>query len=169
MKYLKRVVLVLLFLVVATLSINAQNRVVASADVRISVVKALQINKLQGDLSFGDFVQTGVSAKMERTPDKGILFEVNGNPGRDVTLDFENVSLGNGSENNSLNFIPHLSQTKSNSTYINPTEVHKGSSHKLENINGTGYLYLWVGGEIMVDKELSNGDYSGDFSVTVSY
>jgi hypothetical protein len=154
---------------VLSLSNEGQNKGVASVDISVSVIKALQINNLQGDLSFGDFIHTGVATKIKRSPDNGIQFEVKGTPGRDITFDFNNIALRNESETKLLSFVPHLSQTKSSSSYVNPTEVVKGSSHKLENNNGTGSLYLWVGGEILVDKELSDGDYSGEFSITVSY
>ena len=169
MKYLKRVALWLGLLMSMSLSSYGQSKVLASADVRISLHKALQVNKLQGDLLFGDLVQTGVATRVERTPDKGILFEVNGAPGREITFDFENTSLTNISDNEQLNFIPNLSHTRNNSSYINPTKVEKGSAYKLENTSGVGHLYLWVGGEVLVNSNLSSGDYSGEFLVTVSY
>ena len=169
MKYLKYVSLLLVIYIVFPCVIFAQGGNVAAASVNISIVKSLKINKIQGDLSFDNIALTGISTKVVCTPDKGVLFEVNGNPGRDVTVDFKNVLLNNSSDDDQLSFIPKVAQTQSNTNYISPNEVTNGSSHQLENINGTGYLYLWVGGEIELDKSLSSGDYLGEFLVTVSY
>jgi hypothetical protein len=155
--------------IIIPFNLLGQGKNTASANIHISIVKALQISQVQGNLTFADLVQTGVSTSIGRTPDKGILFEVNGNSGRNITLDFENTTLNNVTGNKSLNFIPEVSQTKNNTSYINPTPVLNGSSHKLEDINGTGYLYVWVGGKMDVDRNLPVGDYSGEFSVTVSY
>ncbi len=169
MKNIKYVLLLLAIYIIVPCVMFAQGNGVATANVRISLVKSLQVNKIQGDLSFSDIVQTGISTKITKTPDKGVLFEVNGNPGRDVTFDFKNIVLNNNSDDDQLKFIPKVAHTKNNTNYISPREVVNGSTHRLENINGTGYLYLWVGGEIDLDKNLSNGDYSGEFLVTVSY
>jgi len=161
--------LLLIICIIMPISMYGQGKTTASANIGISIIKALQISQVQGSLTFGELVQTGVATSVERTPDKGILFEVNGNSGREITFDFENTTLNNSVGNKILSFVPNIAHTQNSSNYTNPTTVLKGSSHKLEDINGTGYLYLWVGGKIDVDKNLPAGDYSGEFLVTVSY
>ncbi len=169
MKYLKYILFLLAVYVMLPCSVFAQGSNNAVASVNISIVKSLKINKIEGDLLFDDIALTGSSTKIIRTPDKGVLFEVNGNPGRDVTFDFKNVLLNNSSDDNQLRFTPKVAQTQSNTNFVSPQKVINGSSHKLEDVNGTGYLYLWVGGEIDLDRNLSSGNYSGEFLVSVSY
>lgn len=149
-------------------AINAQNGTV-SANVRIKLVKALEVQKVHGDLYFGELVLTGASAKVEKTPDQGVLFQISGQPGKNVTIDFGSPLLTAENSNKNLEFIPTVNHTGNNSQYVNPITVIKGTSYKLVNNQGTGSLYLWVGGEIDVDGTMPYGDYSGQFPVTVSY
>ena len=169
MKYYKWISFLLLFSFILAHSICAQSKGTAAANVRVSLVKALQVNKIQGDLSFGELILTGVAAKVERSPEKGVLFEINGHPGRNITLDFDKTILNANASNKNLQFIPKINHTSNHAQYVNPTTVTKGSSYKLEDKNGNGYLYIWVGGEIDIDGNLPSGDYSGEFLVTVSY
>jgi len=147
----------------------------ATANVSVTIVKALQISQIQGDLDFGELVLGGVSTTLNRTPDQGILFAVNGSAGRDVVVDYQNTILNNQSDtpenpaNNSIKFVPRIKTTFANSSYSNAKPVLSGNSYQLENKDGYGLLYLWVGGEMDIDYELSSGDYSGEFSVSVSY
>ena len=146
-----------------------------SANVKITLVKALQISEIQGDLDFGELLQTGASATVERTPDQGILFSVNGSPGKNVVVDYQNTLLNNTSDtpenpsNSTIEFVPQINTTYSDINYSNAEPVSNGGSYELENKDGDGVLYLWVGGAMDIDSELSHGDYSGEFSVSVSY
>src|SRR5210317_1199459 len=83
----------------------------ATADISITIIKALRINQVQGDLDFGDLVLSGSATTVERTPDQGILFSVSGTPGKNVVVDFQNTILDNAEapENpskKSIEFIP---------------------------------------------------------------
>jgi hypothetical protein len=152
-----------------------QGNLTASANVKITIVQSLQINQVKGNLSFGEVVLGGVSSKIEKTPDKGILFEVNGGAGRDVVVDYDKTLLHNErvandiSNKSTIQFIPQVNTTYANKNYSSPEPVSTGNSYQLTNNNGSGVLYLWVGGEMDIDRELLSGNYSGEFSVTVSY
>ena len=147
----------------------------ASANVRVTIVKALQVSEIQGDLDFGELVFSGASTTVERTPDQGILFAVNGSVGKNVVVDYQNTLLNNvdglpeNPANSSIEFIPKIKTTFADQNYSNPEPVSNGGSYQLTDKDGDGILYLWVGGEIDIDSELSSGDYSGEFSVSVSY
>jgi len=146
-----------------------------SANVRITLVKALQISEIQGDLDFGELLQNGASTTVERTPDQGILFSVNGTPGKNVVVDYQTTLLNNTSDipdlppNSTIEFIPNINTTYSDVNYVNAEPITNGGSYELENKEGDGVLYLWVGGAMDIDSDLSHGDYSGEFSVSVSY
>ena len=168
MKKFKWIFFLLLSNFIVSGVIHAQNKT-ACADVHIKLVKALEVQKVQGDLAFGELVLNGASAKVERTPDKGVLFQISGQPGKNVTIDFDSPLLTATNSGKNLEFIPTVNHTGNNSQYVNPVTVVKGISYKLVNNHGTGSLYLWVGGEIDVDGNMPSGDYSGQFPVTVSY
>ncbi|MCF6268514.1 MAG: DUF4402 domain-containing protein [Melioribacteraceae bacterium] len=164
-------VLLLSNILVCSIALGQSNGT-TTANVSITIVKALQVNQIQGDLAFGNLVQSGVSTKVERTPDKGILFEVSGSAGRNIVVDYQNTLLNNQSvetNNNSIQFIPEVNHTYSNSNYNNPKTVLSGGSYQLSEKDGDGYLYLWIGGEMNINSELPSGSYSGAFAVTVSY
>ena len=170
MKIGKVIAILLLSYIFVTSVTYAQKGANASANISISIVKALQINQVKGDLSFAELVQSGVSSKVTRTPDKGILFEVNGAAGREVVVDYQTTPLNNNiSSNSSIQFIPEVNHTYSNSNYTNPISVTNGESYQLTNRDGDGLLYLWVGGEMDIDSDLPSGIYTGEFAVTVSY
>ena len=166
--------MVLSYILLASIALG-QSNLTASANVSITIVKALQIEQIQGDLNFGELVQSGVSSKLQRTPDKGILFAVTGNAGKNVVVDYHNTLFNNrsasqnNSSQNSIQFIPEINTTYSNSSYSNAQSVINGSSYPLQNKDGFGVLYLWVGGEMDIDSKLASGDYTGEFAVTVSY
>lgn len=151
-----------------------QSNLTTSANVSITIIKALQINQIQGDLAFSSLVYGGVSTKVQRTPDKGILFEVNGSSGRNIVVDYQNTLLNNHSTKNNLNknsiqFIPEVYHTNSNLNYTNPKSVLSGGAYQLSDKGSEGHIYLWVGGEINIDSEIPSGNYTGEFAITVSY
>ncbi len=172
MKIGKVIAFLLLSSILISYTTLGQSNVATTANVSITIVKALQINQIQGDLTFGDLVQNGVSTKIQRTPDKGILFEVSGSAGRNIVVDYQNTLLSNQNietNNNSIQFIPEVIHTYSNSNYSNPKAVASGGAYQLSNKDGDGFIYLWVGGEMNIDSELPSGNYTGAFAVTVSY
>jgi hypothetical protein len=164
------------FVLVLSTGTFAQNQSLANATINATLVKALNINLVNGDLDFGDVVQAGISTKVTRTPDKGIYLEVSGHPGHDVVIDYNNITLSNkqwsdsyeGTEGNLL-FQPDVEYSNSDPDYSSANPVVGGNSYNLSNSIDQPSLHLWIGGEIDIPQNQPNGDYSGQFVVTVSY
>lgn len=166
---------VLVFLVFSSYSF-AQNQSLASTTINVTIVKGLKINLVNGDLDFGEVVQSGISTKVTKTPDKGIYLEINGHPGHDVVIDYNNTILSNkpwsdsyGATEGNLLFQPNVEYSNSEPDYSYANPVIGGNSYTLSNSIDQPNLYLWIGGEIDIPQDQPNGDYSGQFIVTVSY
>jgi hypothetical protein len=155
---------------------SAQNHSLANAPIKVTIIKGLNINLVNGDLDFGELVQSGISTKVTKTPDKGIYLEVNGHPGHDVVIDYNNTTLSNkpwsdsygGTEGNLL-FQPDVEYSNSEPDYLHTNPVVGGNSYSLSNSIDKTNLHLWIGGEIDIPQNQPSGDYSGHFVVTVSY
>ncbi|MCK5591636.1 MAG: hypothetical protein KAI72_06750, partial [Candidatus Pacebacteria bacterium] len=81
MKYAKMTVLAVMSMLCITTIVNSQAKQNAQIDVRITLTKGLNLRTIQGDLNFGEIIQTGVSSNLVKTPNKGLVLEVNGSPG----------------------------------------------------------------------------------------
>ena len=171
MKIGKWITILLLSNILVTSFVLGQSGKTASANISITIVNSLQINQIKGDLSFGELVVGSVSTKLAKTPNDGILFEVSGQAGRNVVVDYQNTILNSQSisNNSTIQFRPKVNTTFDSQDYSNATSVSAGGAYQLASNNGDGILYLWVGGEMDIDSKLQSGNYSGDFSVTVSY
>lgn len=167
--------LVIIILFIST-NVYSQAKQNAVANIRVSLVKSLNLRTVQGDLDFGEIIHTGASSNLSITPNKGLLLEINGSPGKnvfvnysDVTLNNENWTDGTGGENGLMTFSPKVEHTKSDMNYSDATQISSGNAYPLEKSSGDGLLYLWVGGEIDITQSQPIGSYEGQFSVTVSY
>jgi spore coat protein U-like protein len=160
-----------LFLLVC-LSVHGQNRSTTAVPINITLVKGINLSTIKGDLNFGEIVTNSVASKMIKNPNDGVLIEVNGNPGRDVFVNYSNTILtvdeDLGTENTSLNFQPKLVASV-DQEYIAPTTIESSSSVTLNNKDGFGKHYLWIGGEIEVNENSQHGNYQGTLTLTVSY
>ena len=157
-------------------SVFAQSSASANANVLASLKKGLSITNNTGDLNFGNIVLTGSATTETKTPDAGVQFEVVGHPGKSVAVTFANVTLlndawvaTNGGNNDNLIFTPDVDETGGSSSYSSANNVTSGNSIALQNINGLGYLYLWLGGSIAVKANQEQGDYVGTFTMNVAY
>lgn len=176
MKYVKIAVLTVISMLCFSTIVNSQVKKNAQVNVQISLVKGLNLHTVQGDLNFGEIVQTGVSSNLIKTPGKGLVLEVNGSPGKDVfvnygnvTLDNENWTKGTGGIKGLMTFSPIIEHTKANNTYSQAIPISSGNAYTLRESSGNGLLYLWIGGEIEVAQFQPSGDYEGQFNVTVAY
>jgi len=176
MKNVKIVILTIISMLCITTIVNSQAKQNAQVDVWITLTKGLNLRTVQGDLNFGEIIQTGVSSNLIITPSKGLVLEINGSPGRDVfvnygnvTLDNENWTNGTGGVKGFMTFSPIVEHTKANIIYSDAAPISSGNAYPLEESSGDGLLYLWVGGEIDVAHSQPSGDYEGQFTVTVSY
>jgi hypothetical protein len=180
MKTTLRKTIVLTVLSLAFLSTSSFAQLSASADVLISLIKGLSIQNQGGsNIDFGEVIVTSSAQTPQVTPSNGAHFLVTGHPGKNVTISFSNVTLSNSAwvstynagSSSTMTFVPSMEETGKEGTYSSgtPSSVSSGNSVALVNDHGIGYLNLWVGGSITVAADQDQGDYVGDFTVTVAY
>ncbi len=127
--------------------------------ISISVTSSLSISRVSGDLDFGEVLSTSSTQTLTRDPEFGVLFEVNGIARERITVDYSNSvvldnlnwvsSNGSGVEDDLL-FTPNVRHTGRRSTYTFPIDLRDGRRIRLRNDNGTGKLFIWVGGDLEV-------------------
>ena len=128
-----------------------------SNQVVLSLTKGLALNKISGDIDFGEMLVGTQIQNVVVSPGDGVLFEVTGHRIEGVTVNYTtSVSLTNsdwininGGSLGTLEFIPNVKRTGLSDTYIKPRNVRNDRRYKLKNDNGIGKLYLWIGGELM--------------------
>ncbi len=173
----KKICLIIYFLLIFGEVGSAQSVGAISENIKLLVTKGLSLKKIGGNIDFGDVIAT--NSKQWRTikPNNGARFVVTGYANRKVTINYtRNVTLNNnkwvndfGGSKSNMRFISHVRRTGKNSSYTNPRRVRNGRRYKLENSNGIGKLYLWVGGRIKIKANQPEGKYIGIFSITVAY
>jgi spore coat protein U-like protein len=158
-----------IFLLV-NLSVCGQSRSTSNVPISISVVKGINLTTIKGDLDFGEIVTNTVASKLVKEPSEGMLIEVNGNPGRNVFVHYTNTSLTveDSESANSLNFKPNIVASE-DQNYTSPQKLEPSSSVTLNNKDGYGSHYFYLGGEIEVDQNSQHGNYQGTLTLTVSY
>lgn len=145
----------------------AQSTASATADVKASIAKGLTITNIGGSLDYGEIIANTSGQTVTIDPDAGAEFEVTGHPGKSVDVTFSDVTLtGTGAD---MTFTPYVQETQGSPTYSGANDVTSGNSVGLFTNAGTGYLYLWVGGDLAVGADQVDGSYSGTFTITVAY
>ncbi len=157
--------------------LKAQNNNEISEDIHLSIVKGLSLKKLGGNIDFGEALSTNRKHWKIISPKNGARFVVTGIANRKITINYTRiVTLNNyawvssvGGERGKMKFISHVRRTGKNSTYTNSKRVRNGRRYKLQNSNGIGKLYLWVGGRIKINANQPAGKYVGTFTLSVAY
>ena len=133
------------------------------------LVVPISITSTLGDLDFGEIILTGSPLKEVLAPRNGKLFVVNGHPGRNVTFTFSSVPMDNatwvltsGGNVDNLEFVPDVELGDG-------TNIYTGDAARLILKNGIGELDVWVGGSIKISANQEPGDYTGRFTLNVSY
>jgi hypothetical protein len=133
------------------------------------LVVPISIKSTLGDLDFGEIILTGSSSQEVLAPRNGKLFVVSGHPGRNVTFTYSPVTMDNtswvltsGGNVDKLEFIPDVE-------LANGTKINSGDAARLILNNGLGELDVWVGGSIKISANQEPGDYTGRFTLNVSY
>jgi len=175
MKALTRTTFVLILLFYSS-SLFAQSSAQATATVSAQLVKGLAISHSAGTLNFGEIILDGSGSTETITPENGAVFEVLGHPNRNVTVTFSTATLINdawatplSAPTGSMTFTASVEETGSVNTYTSPNSVTSGNAYQADNVTGTGKLYLWVGGSIVVAAAQAWGDYLGTFTMNVAY
>ncbi len=154
-----------------TSAVFCQNNVNSSATVKVKLVKSLKIKKVKGDLNFGEVILNGTDQNLLKKPDEGIEFVILGHPHKEAIVTYQPalLFLENQIDSKSLLFMPAVFETGDNIDFTSPKSVKSGSTVALENNNGTGKAFIWVGGKIKVNSTHSEGDYKGTFTISVAY
>lgn len=161
----------LLFIISFTAFFNTVNCQTASTNAsgRANIVQPLSITSTGGSLDFGEIILTGSIANYQITPALGQQFRIIGNPDRSVSITFNQISLSNsvwvslnGGTVGTLTFTPAVVNM------INDVIV-SGNSYPLT-ISGTvAILDIQAGGSITVSSSQPQGNYTGIFTISVSY
>lgn len=166
-----------LFLLISTLNIYSQANVNISTNVGITLSNGIALNKIKGDLDFGNVLYTGSSLNLSKTANLGIEYEITGFRNRNVNISYSSsVNLTNagwvnlyGGTIGILRFTPKVTHTGGNINYVGAVNLSNNSRVKLTNTKPLGKLYIWIGGNIIGSANRPYGDYSGTFTLTVAY
>ena len=173
----KAILALVLFLAVGNFAF-AQISANTNAPVNVSLIKGLAISANSGNLNFTEVIVTPNLQTKAITNEDGQQFLITGHPNRQITLTYdETVTLTNnawvttnGGTNSSITFTIHTAdRTGSNSSYTDPVGITSGGTTNLVNVLGTGTMYVWLGGEIVVPGGQAHGDYTGTLNVSVAY
>lgn len=164
----------ILFIIFICSGLTAQNRINASVSISVSLIKGLSLNMLKSNLDFGEIILSPMMNKITKDAKDGILFEVAGDPGKSVTINFSPIRLSNsdwaknfGNPESQIDFIPNVFVSQS-SDLSKTQSIFSGSAVNLSKEND-GKLYVGIGGDLNLPNNQLFGDYSGNFSLTVAY
>ena len=140
-----------------------------SATGRANIIQPLSITSTGGALDFGEIILTGSISNHQILPTNGQQFRIMGNPGRSVTITFNNAGLSNstwvstyGGSVGSLTFSPVVTNNLNN-------RLVSGNSYALQSKGSVAILDILVGGSITVGGSQPQGNYTGIFVISVSY
>ena len=140
-----------------------------SAGASIFLLSPISITPSSGDLDYGEMILTGSPFTEIKTPAGGKLFIVNGTATRSVSITFSSINIDNwvwvityGGTNGQITFTPDVELDDG-------TNVTSGDLFPLPNVLGVGELKVWVGGSLDIAAAQPIGDYTGQFTITVSY
>ena len=164
---MKQLLVVFLFIAYSNV-VNCQTAS-TTASGRVNAVQPLSITSTGGSLNFGDIILTGSLANYQITPALGQQFRIVGNPSRSVSITFNQISLSNsvwvslnGGTTGTLVFIPAVVNSVNN-------PITSGNFYPLVTSGAVAILDIRVGGSITVSSTQPQGDYTGTFTISVSY
>jgi len=163
---------ILIIILISTTNLFAQpggNSASQNALGLVYLVVPLSITATTGDLDFGEIILNNSPSRESLSPSNGKLFVVSGHPNRDVTFTFIPANMDNsvwvasfGGNVGNLEFVPDIELDSG-------TQVLNGDSHTLILTSGIGELDVWVGGYIDIAADQEQGDYTGLFTLSVTY
>lgn len=129
----------------------------------------LAITAINSNLDFGQIILTGNALTPSVSPSQGARFVIQGTPAGIVTVGFNSITLNNnlwvgtyGGTSGSLIFTPIVHDGADN-------PIINGRSYSLSSGVGIGELNFNIGGSLNIPSNQPPGDYTGQFSFTVSY
>lgn len=161
----------LLFIfIIVTFVNNAQSQSASSTALgRANILQPISITSISGALDFGEIILTGTSTNYQINPALGQQFLITGNPGRSVSITFNQITLSNanwvafnGGSMGILTFMPSVVNSNNN-------VIISGNFYPLINSGTVAMMYIRAGGSITVSSNQPPGNYSGIFTISVSY
>jgi len=169
---MKNIYCILIFILLSSSNVFAQpggKSESMEAFALVYLVVPLSITATTGDLDFGEIIHTNSPTRETLSPTNGKLFIVSGHPYRDITFTFISADMDNsvwvasfGGNVDNLQFVPDIELDDG-------TKVFNGDSHTLLLSGGIGELDVWVGGYIDIAADQEHGDYTGLFTLSVTY
>lgn len=144
----------------------------ANGTAKITVFNSLTAGAIDGSGAVLDFgsVAPGITSTIAPTDSKAAGFKFSGENGAGVNITYPtSITMTSGSGYNAAS----LTVQNVNSVY-NTTQTQTGSGNDNGAISTNlasqnGMLYMWIGGKVQVPSNQASGDYTGTFTVTVSY
>lgn len=143
----------------------------ATVEINATVLVPLELEAVEDSIDFG-IVNTGQEvAKVNPITDsaQAAAFRLAGQGGYNVGIAYPaTVALTSVEEplGASLSMVPLLSGS---SASIQSSSANLVGRPAVITLSLTGEYFLWIGGQIDDLTELSTGDYSGTFTITVDY
>jgi hypothetical protein len=162
----------ILFIFLSLSVLSAQNRSVASVPVHVSLVKGLSLNIMKSNLDFGEILLSPTETLIKKPATEGIVFEISGNPNKNVSINYSVTSLSNstwsqnfGGTKGNISFIPDVFVSANQSEL---QKIENGSVVNLDKSND-GKILVNIGGDLRLAVNQPAGDYTGNIYLTVSY
>ncbi|MEX2401158.1 MAG: DUF4402 domain-containing protein [Rhodothermales bacterium] len=134
-----------------------------SATISADVIAALSLAKSQ-DLSFGDVAQNTTSTIA--VTDGGVVkFTITGEPSKNITF---TLTVPANLTDGSANTLPFTDDIQYNTADDAGTASNLNDGATIA-INGTGNLYVYLGGEVTAGGAQVTGSYTGTYTVKVDY
>jgi hypothetical protein len=157
------------FLFVLTLNLSGQNNEQINVQVQASLKRGISVISQSTVLDFGEIILSNSQQTVTKSPAEGLRFKIISHPEKPVLIDYNFVQLSSNENKNGPIFVTKLVHTGSNSGYVNPIEVQPGTYYTPPNQNGEGVLSVWVGGSLIIDQSITQGDYSGTLVISIAY
>ena len=151
-----------LLLIATVTTARAQATDSESATISATVIASLSVAKDQ-NLAFGEVVQNTAST-VQVTDAGAVKFTVTGEPNKNVTFTLTSpANLTSGANN-----LPFADDVQYNTSDA-PGTASALTDGATVALNGTGGLFVYLGGTVTAGAAQTTGAYSGTFTVQVDY
>jgi hypothetical protein len=160
-----------LIVLIFSIQVNSQSIKSCAVTVNVSVVKGVGVSSLNKNLDQGDTELNSFATTVSGNSVN--VFEISGSPDKSVIVNYNNSPSNLQSNYSSGNegivkFIPNV-EFSNNLNFSNAQPMLSGNYYLLTDYNGSGLLYLKVGGTLQINQNQPTGDYESQFTITVSY
>ena len=162
---MKRILVLIAAMMLIEAPTFAKKNASATADVKARVIQGLSITKNQ-DLDFGDIAQ-GSYYNIDVSDAKAVKMTVSGEALENITITYDvpAVLTNDGSPSNTVAFNAYVKYN----TVDNPVNATSFNTGSVEQLNSTGYIYVYFGGNLTPGETQQTGNYSGEFTLNVEY